>query len=305
MDRRIAAVAVRQVGLVTRQQLLHLGLHPEAIRRRVLSGRLETVQNGIFRMPGYPKTWDQRLMAALLIAGGGSAISFDAAAMIWQIDAIRTDRPHVTVVHAQKIKNGEMIVHRTRLIAPGDVVHRGPLRVTSPWRTIFDLAGVLSRDALEDALDDAIRRRIVTVTGLAKRFDLRGRRGVRGVARLSSLLADRTGSRPKASTLQNRFRRGLMRAGLPIPEEELDIYDNTGRWIARVDFAYRALRLAIEIDGSHHETRKQREADLIRQNKLVRAGWRPLRFTKHDVEARTYVAELAEVFSGESPATSA
>jgi hypothetical protein len=303
MYRRITAIAARQVGLITRTQLLGVGLHPEAIRRLVQSGRFESVQDGLYRIAGYPPSWDQRLMAALLLGGRGAMISFEAAGMHWKLESVHTTTPHVTVVHAQKTRILDATVHRTRLVAPGDVVRRGPLRVTSPWRTVIDLAGVMPPDGLEDLLDDALRRRLVTVNGLVHRLDVRGRRGVRGVRRLAQLLAERTLQRKKASTLQNRVRRGIERAGLPTPDEEVDVYDRSGRFIGRVDFCYPAKRVFIEVDGSHHETKKQHEDDLVRQNALVRAGWRPLRFSKKTVDAKAYLAEIADLFSGESPTT--
>jgi hypothetical protein len=221
--------------------------------------------------------------------------------MWWKLENVRTDTPDLTVVHAQKVALNGIVVHRTRLFAPGDVLQRGPLRVTSPYRTIIDLAAILSIDDLEDALDDAIRRRLVSVKALTKRLEIRGRRGVRGIPNLVQLLEVRDGARPKASGLQNKFRRGLAAAKLPTPDEEFPVFDSSGRFVARVDFAYPDKKVYIEIDGSHHETRKQRQADLARQNKLARAGWLPLRYTRDEVNAKTYVAEIDEIFrSGES-----
>jgi very-short-patch-repair endonuclease len=63
-----------------------------------------------------------------------------------------------------------------------------------------------------------------------------------------------------------------------------------------VDFAYPEKKIYIEVDGSHHETRKQREDDLRRQNKLSRAGWLPFRYTRADVNAKRYIGEITELF---------
>ena len=93
-----------------------------------------------------------------------------------------------------------------------------------------------------------------------------------------------------------------MAAALPMPEEEWDVIDGSGRWLARVDFAYPEKKVYIEVDGSHHETRRQYVDDLARQNELARAGWLPLRFTKEDVDAKSYVRVIAEVCSGETSA---
>src|SRR5438105_4186173 len=110
--------------------MLELGLHAESVQRRVVDGRLERIHPGIYRFPGYPPTWDQRIMAAVLVGGPGAAVSFEAAAMGWKLEGMTTDRPHITVVHPQQVRLPGVIVHRTRLFAPGDVVKRGALRVT-------------------------------------------------------------------------------------------------------------------------------------------------------------------------------
>jgi hypothetical protein len=304
LDERITARAAEQFGLITWTQLSELGFHPERIKRFVRRRDLNVVHPAVYRIPGHPVIWEQRLMACLLRCGSGSAISFEAAGRYFRLAAVRADQPHVTVVHQQRLKARGFVLHRTRLFAPGDVITRGPLRVTSPLRTMIDLAGVLSLADLEDSLDDAIRRQLVSVRQLQKRLEIRGRRGVAGVRNLERLLAARDGQRPKASGLQNRFRRGLERAGLPAPLEEHEICDASGRFIARVDFAYPDKKIYIEVDGSHHETRKQREADVERQNRLSRAGWRPLRYSEAQVRAKSFVPEIRALFvSGESRGT--
>ncbi len=296
MDEAIATIARQQVGLVTRSQLLGLGLVSEQIRRLLAHGRVERVHPGVYRIAGYPRIWEQCLLAALLAAGNGSCVSFYAAGVEWELDTLRADRPHVTVVHAQVARLNGVVVHRTRLIAPGDVIKRGPLRVTSPYRTLIDLASVLPPSQLEDVLDSAVRKNLVSIRQLITRLEVRGRRGVRGIGELARLLEAREGQRKKASTLQNRFRRGLETAGLPIPEEEYEIWDQGGHFLARVDFAYPDKKVYIEVDGSHHETRKQRQADMTRQNRLSRAGWVPFRYDRFDVRDGSYVGEIGALF---------
>lgn len=65
-----------------------------------------------------------------------------------------------------------------------------------------------------------------------------------------------------------------------------------GRFVARVDFAYPEVRLALEVDGhDNHRTPSDFRRDLNRQNLLVAAGWTVLRFTWSDVVQRP--AEVA------------
>jgi very-short-patch-repair endonuclease len=73
----------------------------------------------------------------------------------------------------------------------------------------------------------------------------------------------------------------LILAGLPRPEAQVSIHDDQGRFLARPDLLYRCERLAIEYDGGNH--RERLVDDNRRQNRLVGAGFRLLRFTAADV----------------------
>jgi hypothetical protein len=103
--------------------------------------------------------------------------------------------------------------------------------------------------------------------------------GVRGIARLRRVvdLAE-----PKAeSPMESRLRMLLVLAGLPRPEVQVSIHDDEGRFLGRPDLLYRPERLAIEYDGGNHRDRLV--DDNRRQNALVGAGFRLLRFTAADV----------------------
>jgi len=73
----------------------------------------------------------------------------------------------------------------------------------------------------------------------------------------------------------------LVLAGLPPPEAQVSIHDDQGRFLGRPDLLYRLHGLAIEYDGGNHRDRLV--DDNRRQNGLVGAGLRLLRFTAADV----------------------
>ena len=110
---------------------------------------------------------------------------------------------------------------------------------------------------------------------------------------------------PKAESPQEtRVRLRLLRSRLPHPVTQFEVYDRS-RWVARVDFANPDSRLAIEVDG--YELRASpaaMQADLDRQNALVREGWTVLRFTWADVVRRpARVADLVRSTLGSIPTT--
>jgi very-short-patch-repair endonuclease len=102
---------------------------------------------------------------------------------------------------------------------------------------------------------------------------------VKGVARLRRVLDL---AEPKAeSAMESRLRVLLVLAGLPRPEVQVSIHDELGRFLGRPDLLYSKQRLAIEYDGGNHRDRMV--DDNRRQNGLVGAGFRLLRFTAADV----------------------
>ena len=73
----------------------------------------------------------------------------------------------------------------------------------------------------------------------------------------------------------------LVMARLPRPQAQVSLYDEAGYFLGRPDFYYPLHRLALEYDGAYH--RENLTGDNRRQNRLVDAGYRLLRFTAADV----------------------
>lgn len=278
----IAATASRQFGLITRLQLTRLGLSAQAIDYRIGAGLFEVFHPAVYRVPGAPSSWGQSLLAALLATGEGSAISHIAAAAEWELEAIEADRPHILVPHERRLFLRGVSIHRTRVIGAGDIRRRRGIRLTSPARTLLDIAGMVAADVLEGAVDDALRRRICTLLHVRRCLDDRGPNGVRGWAILDRFVRERIGTNPTGSGKETTFRRGLINRRLPLPVAQYAVLDARGRFVARPDFAYPDIKLAIEVDGSHHRDPRQWRADLARQNRLTVAGWHFLRFPRTD-----------------------
>jgi very-short-patch-repair endonuclease len=81
--------------------------------------------------------------------------------------------------------------------------------------------------------------------------------------------------------METRLRMLLVLARLPRPDVQASIHDEQGRFLGRPDLLYRIQRLAIEYDGENHRDRLAE--DNRRQNGLIGAGIRLLRFTAGDV----------------------
>lgn len=278
-------VAARQHGVVTREALLAAGMNAGMIRRWLAAGRLEPVHAGVYRIAGAPRTWEHEVAAAVLAGKGLTAASHRTAARLW--DLLDGDVVEVSVPRNCGPRTKGVIVHRSRDLADAVVVRRRGIPTTNPLRTVLDLGAVVGLDVVEAALEQAMANRLVTLAGVEAELARAARRGRRGAGVLRGVLERRAlGARPPDSVLEARLARVLRGHRLPPAEFQYEVRHD-GRFVARVDFAYPAVRLAIEVDG--HETHSSRRAlqhDLSRQNALVAAGWTVLRFTWEDVVRR-------------------
>jgi hypothetical protein len=84
--------------------------------------------------------------------------------------------------------------------------------------------------------------------------------------------------------METRLRWLLIKAGLPVPEVQTDLYDRDGELIGHADLYYPSAHLVIEFDGGNHRDRLV--GDDRRQNAILAAGYQMLRFTSADVYAR-------------------
>jgi very-short-patch-repair endonuclease len=109
----------------------------------------------------------------------------------------------------------------------------------------------------------------------------RSMRSRAGSARLRELA--RVGE-PAESPMETRLRWLLLQADLPRPQVQADLRDDAGRFLGRADLLYPAARLVIEFDGGNH--RERLVSDDRRQNLLMNAGYRVLRFTTVHVKGR-------------------
>ena len=151
------------------------------------------------------------------------------------------------------------------------------LRVTSAVRTVADLGCRLPLIDAVALLNTALRRRLVNDEHLRRWVKCHA--GYRGIRRLKDALEL---TDPAAeSVMETRLRLLLVLAGLPRPKVQLSLRDDSGFFIARPDLCYPGVRLAIEYDGATH--RDSLAADNRRQNRLIDAGFRILRFTAADV----------------------
>jgi very-short-patch-repair endonuclease len=268
LDRRISGLATRQHGVITRTQLAVRGLSGTAIDKRVLAGRLHRLHRGVYAV-GHPRlTRHGAFMAAVLACGKGAVLSHGSAALLWGLPWQAHAGIDVTVPgRGARKSRRSLIVHRARLTAREATTKDG-IPVTSPSRTLIDLADYGRKRALERALDEAAFLRL-DVSGL------RPRHGRRGCGLLAEVLSEHTpGATLTRSQLEESFLSLCRLRGLRPPEVNRRVQGY------EVDFLWRAEHLIVETDGhAAHGTRAAFERDRLKDAELTAAGWRVVRVT--------------------------
>jgi hypothetical protein len=188
-----------------------------------------------------------------------------AAVSIWRLLDPREGPVELTVAHAAR--RPSLRAHRSRLLAAEDVgVVRG-IPVTSPARTLVDLAEAASDRELELAFDEALTRNLATtdaITAAVQRAS--GRHGTRRLKALIERDADPAFTRSEA---EERLLDLLRGSGLPQPAVNASVGSHV------VDFVWRDKRLAVETDGYRfHSTRAAFERDRLRDAELAARGFR-------------------------------
>jgi very-short-patch-repair endonuclease len=252
-DVAIAVVAARQHGAITHRQLLTAGLGRNAISKRVHAGRLHRLHRGVYAVGHTADSAERRWMAAVLACGPGAALSQMSAAVLWQL--LRpVERPVDVSVPTQSGRRRQtgIRLHRCESLRPDQLTCHKGIPVTTPARTIADLAGIVAPRWVRRAIRQA---------------------EIQGLRLGSGVETDRT-----RSDLERDFLRLCRRHGLPAPEVNVKV----GRWT--VDFLWRCQRVAVETDFyEYHRGRVAFQDDRERDLDLRRRGFEVRRFSERQV----------------------
>lgn len=276
--REAIALAMRRGGFITTHEAEALGLSSSALRRKVLNGVFVRVRPGVYMLPGAATRPDVELRIACHILS--AVVSHHSAAAIHGFESIRKSEATVTVSHRSTHRLPGVVVHQSTDLLDAHVVEIDGLPVTTPVRTVIDLAKVLDSSRLETVMENALASSKVDFDELYDLFSAIARRGKPGVRKLRRLLEEKAGgSFVSESELERRFRKLIEDAGLPRPQSQFG-----AKWLkqsnGRVDFAYPEKRIVIECDGRRwHSQFDAFEADRRRDNAAQLSGWRILRFT--------------------------
>jgi very-short-patch-repair endonuclease len=279
-ERRVLRLAGEQDGVISARQAGALGGDKDWLDRRRAIGWLVPVFRGVYAIGHPPRTRRGWYIAALLAGGERSVLSHKTAAAVHEMTP-PSRQLHLSMPRSAKGIEG-IRVHRPRTLRPDDIVGVDGLRVTSPARTLIDLADFGRRRLLERAIDQAEYHRLHLPLGeVHDRLHRRPRsRLLRAV--ISEHVA---GSTITESEAEEFFLEIVRRAALPKPELQATM------WGRDRDFVFRTARVVVEVDGRQaHDRDDAFERDALRDAEVVVNGYRPLRFTRRAVKFdQTYV----------------
>jgi very-short-patch-repair endonuclease len=156
----VTAVAAVQHGVVSRDQLRAAGVSDGAVTGMVARGELVRVYRGVYRLSPVVHVPLAREVAALLACGPEAVLSHRTAADLWALPVALSRGLHV-VRRTHGPEPVGVTVHRSRTLTAQDIRHRHGLPLTSPARTLLDLAETLTPRQLERAVDEALVKHIV------------------------------------------------------------------------------------------------------------------------------------------------
>lgn len=265
----LSSLGARSLGVWTRPQALGL-LTPGQVDALVRTGQWQVLWRGTYADGGLVVTTEQRAIAGVLAAGGTvrahattppwplrAVAAGRTAARVWDLPLVDDDDP-ATGAKEHLLENVAVDRHlprRThgdqRLVPHQLGIGRGDVRrlpsglvLTSPLRTIVDLARLVPHDALVCVLDAALHRGLVTKEALAEQVEVR--RGREGGPALAAAVRVADG---RAEAPTETLARLLLLPVLPGLEPQVQLLDRGARVVARFDLGDRAVRFAVEADG--------------------------------------------------------
>ncbi len=280
-DCEVARRAAEQHGVVSTAQLRDCGLDSKAVSRRVRAGRLHPVHRGVYAV-GHPAlALAGRFVAAVLACRDDALLSHFAAAAYWGFFAWEDRRIDVTVVGTTTRLIEGVRPHRATSMHERDVWRRDGMRVTSPARTLLDLAAVLPPPTLKRAARQAQAEQRVNIRQIAE--ILTRANGHRGVTKLLAIVAD--GPAPTRSDLEDLLLDLLDEGGIERPRINAPLTLDGRRIVP--DFLWPQTRLAVEADSRRwHDHSLVKENDAEKQAILEAHGYRVLRITWREIVAR-------------------
>ncbi len=157
------AHASAQAGYFTTTQAREHGISGRALAHHATRGRFRRVRRGLYRFRDYPSSLHEEVVAAWLSMGADrSVVSHDTALDLYDLTDLIPSSVHLIVPRAQRglhPPTGVTLHTTTRLLRDDEVTIREGVRLTTPERTLLDLAeGGTGLEHVERGIQNALAR---------------------------------------------------------------------------------------------------------------------------------------------------
>ncbi len=276
----VEAMAARESGLVTREQVLAAGIRGKVLERWLREGTLTAIHRGMYRVRVAVDSGDREHRAALLLVGPGSVLSHRTAAKVhrlWGIDGFPLE---VTVPRRTLIVVPGLTIHRA-LLSAEDQTEVAGLPVTSVRRTLWDLAPQVDMVTLAALFEAARKKDRNLVASTQEALKTKKHQLPPPVSQAIELIIRDCESRerPFDSHFEVAFWHRWLFNGLDRPVPQLKLRDRAGNMY--IDFAFPDEKVAVETQGYElRGTRGSFDQDASRTLRLGPLGWQVIPVTK-------------------------
>jgi len=293
MNPKLSVLTEARRGWFSRADAMAAGYSDSELRRRLRAGQWSRLSRDVYVEPsGWPASepsWDRarrlhllKTRAAIERMGEGAVVSHQSAALLHGLPSWGLDLTKVQVTKPVGRARSDVLadVHRSRF-EPGEVTVVDGLRVVSPARAIAETACASSYEVGVVLADAALHQRLVTPDALVATADRyrfwHGSPAARAAARFADGWSESVG--------ESRLRVLMANYGLPAPRLQVEIRDQDGRLIGRVDFLL-GVRLIVEFDGAmkYGDAADAVLAEKWREDRLRACGYRVLRVSWGDLD---------------------
>ena len=269
--------------LLTTRVLTEEGLSPRQVRQLCDDGILEWIIRGLYRLAG--TRTDLQDIAACLLRHRAAVASHVTALFLHGLDVVPPRRPHFTMPPGWGAGTRLGIAHRSPLDR-ADRTRRHGIEATSVARSIVDASEVLGPDELARVVNEAISRRMVTLSAIIEAaVRAEAAPGRCGLGRLRSVLASWTDAIDPDSPAEAAAIRRILSFGLPAPVTQHEVEDADGSFIARLDLAWPAHKTAREYVSVRWHGPDRIEHDELRLQRLEAEGWQVDNLYRYQVAA--------------------
>lgn len=293
MNPKLEVLAEQRGGWFTRADTTLAGYSDSELRRRLTRGQWSRLCRDAYVAPGcwpdeppWERTQRLHLLTARAVAhrmGDDVVISHQSATLLHGLPiwGLNFDRVQVTRTAGRVRSDRTMQTHRSSL-TPGDVTHVLDLPCTSPARAVIETICASTYEVGVVLSDAALREGLVTkeqLTAMADRLQCwPGSPKARAATRFADGRSESVG--------ESRLRVLIANHGLPEPELQVEIGDQSGRLVGRVDILL-LRRLVVEFDGDQKYAADPAStvlAEKRRENRLRELGYSVIRIDWTDLD---------------------